>query len=597
MNKTAIGLVACLAIAILVSACQQDRYNSFNGNGDVDDSTAPIAIVNNDTVTLKEYNRALNNHGWHRQENLDTMNFKKEVLHNHLVYRSARIKAEDYPLEMTEEIQERLDDHLNGILRKMLFEKNVETRVEVTDEEVQEYYNSNQGRFYRPVEAEVAHIYFDFERTEIPNSGDMDSTALEKLRDSLTLERANEVYARLSGGQSFEKMARAFSDDKASAEKGGYFRKLNQGQLEPSLDTVIFSSIEVGKVSEPIKTEYGYHIIKVLERSGDDYAPLDNDLKEFLRNELLSTKTRAEAARYFDSLVAVSDIQYNMDFIEGNIEMSDPDWIMVMHEDDTIYYPEYEKWRDRELRKDPRIQETMIFKREIIGQIASTWMLILEARKHGYHESEEYLQAKEDFLYQEKLNKLMTQRQAKDYEPTDSQIVAYYEAHKDDFAEDRMISIQQVILEDQTTAEEVKAKLDTGANFYETALEYYPAEEEEIKKMAINLGWISKDDISPDFFNKIYKLETGEISEPIKTEWGYHIVKVLGKKGVKPLKTVRVEIRKNLMQQHKDSIEEKWSERMLEGVEIRVDKDLFNEFIFHKEWLPKPDFSKMFPRY
>ena len=173
-------------------------------------------------------------------------------------------------------------------------------------------------------------------------------------------------------------------------------------------------NLPVGQHSRPIKTEYGYHILKILERTGDDYAPLDSNLHEFLHAELVSEQTRAEAARYFDSLVAVSDIKYNMGFIEGTEELGDEDWIINMNQTDTIYYPEYKRWRDNELKKDPRIQETMIFKREIVGQIASTWMLILEARKQGYEESDEYLKAKEDFLFQEKLNILMSQRHAKD---------------------------------------------------------------------------------------------------------------------------------------------------------------------------------------
>nr|NIP41673.1 hypothetical protein [candidate division Zixibacteria bacterium]NIR63235.1 hypothetical protein [candidate division Zixibacteria bacterium]NIS17095.1 hypothetical protein [candidate division Zixibacteria bacterium]NIS45216.1 hypothetical protein [candidate division Zixibacteria bacterium]NIT53447.1 hypothetical protein [candidate division Zixibacteria bacterium] len=161
MKRNLFVIFVLLGISILITACQEDgEYANFDGKGDVDDSTAPIAIVNNDTVTLKEYNRALNNNGWHRQENLDTMNFKKEVLKDHLVYRAAKIKAHDYPLEIDEDIQARLDDHLHGLLRKMLFEKKVESHIEVTDEEVEEYYNQNLGRFYRALQAELEQIYF-----------------------------------------------------------------------------------------------------------------------------------------------------------------------------------------------------------------------------------------------------------------------------------------------------------------------------------------------------------------------------------------------------------------------------------------------------
>jgi parvulin-like peptidyl-prolyl isomerase len=219
---------------------------------------------------------------------------------------------------------------------------------------------------------------------------------------------------------------------------------------------------------------------------------------------------------------------------------------------------------------------------------------VVEARKNGYDKTERYEEAERNFIYTEKLNRLMAERHGNGYEPTDEEIEQYYLAHQDEFTEDSAISIQQLIVEDKETALKAKAEIDSGANFYMTALEYFPGEDEEIKKMSINLGWITPDEISRDFFKRIFPLEVDQISEPIKTEWGYHLVKILGKKGLMPLDNVRIDIRKKLIKTREQDMKERWEAGIIDGIKIKVDKQLLAEFVFHKDWLPKPDLSKMF---
>ncbi len=586
-----------IAVLIIITGCQQGRYKNFNGSGAVDDKTRPIAIVGDDTLSLLDYNRALNNAGWHRQENLDTMNFKTDVLTNQVVYLAARIKARDYPLVIDKNIQDRLDDHLNALLRQTLYDSMIVPRISVSQDEIEKYYNDNLSRFAIQENASLAQILFTTDRQFMHRKYGIDINSPDKVRDSIASENANMVYDKIKNGADFAEMAKMYSDDSTAGRTGGKTGVIYHGQYEASLDSVAFS-LPVDSISKPFSTSYGYHIVKVLSHQDSGYAPLDTNLIPLIKGELESDQARKTAANYFDSLIAVTNIEYNQDFINNDsAQMDSSDWVIVFNEKDTVFYPEYKKWETRELQKDPRIKVNARVRQEILYQVGNGWLLLLEARKHGYQNSEQYAKAKEDFLYQEKLNKLMSERNAGDYDPDSAEILAYYQAHPGEFAEDSAISIQQVILNNEKVAWEVKAKIDSGANFYETAMEYYPGDEDEIKQMAVNLGWIKKDEISPEFFNKIYKLEPGAVSDPIKTDWGYHVVKVLGKKGVKPLQSVRLDIRKELISQHKDEILKAWQEKMVEGINIKVDKKLLADFIFHKEWLPKPDFSKMFPQY
>jgi parvulin-like peptidyl-prolyl isomerase len=482
-------------------------------------------------------------------------------------------------------------------MRQMLYDEKIVPRISVSEKDIEDYYNSNLERFAIPENITIQQILFTTDRNAVHRIYGIAENAPEELIDSISREKAEMVYEKIKNGADFSEMAGMYSDDSASGKMGGRIGMIYRGQYEPAFDTIAFD-LPADSVSPPFKTAYGFHIIKILSHQDSGYAPLDSGVSMLVRGELEGEQARKEAARYFDSLIAVTDIVYNEDFIKddsGHYDSSD--WVIVFDQQDTVFYPEYKRWEDRELQKDPRIKINSRFRQELLYQVGNAWLLLREARTNGYQNSEKYAEAKKEFLFREKLNRLMAERNDGNYEPDSAEIEAYYRAHPEQFSEDSSISIQQVILENEQLAKEVKAKVDSGANFYETAMEYYPGEEEEIKKMAVNLGWIKKDEISPEFFNKIYKLDVGAVSEPIKTEWGYHVVKVLGKKGIKPLNTVKLDIRKALISEHKDKILKAWQERMLEGVHISIDKDLLAEFIFHKEWLPKPDLANMFPKY
>jgi len=586
-----------LAFSLPIIGCKQSRYADFQGSGTAEDKDRPLAFVGNDTITLLQFNRGLNDHGWHRADNLDTMNFKKKVLRDQIVNICARTKAHDYPLVIDQDLKDRLEDHLNSVLRSQLFEEKIKSQINISEEDVKEAYDKNLDKFAVPARANVAHILFSNYRPYLEKKYGIDDSATAEDLDEHARARLNMAMDELKKGRSYEELAREFSDDTVSGLKGGEYGFINKGDAETAFDSVAFS-LPIGEISGPVKTKYGYHLVRVLEREEPTHRPLDSNLTDAIRKELESMKTRELATAYFDSLVKTLEITYNEEFIKNMDSTFERDyWVSVIDGKDTVYAWVYYNLENREKARDPRIKIDSLVRRELLQQLSYSWLLIFDAIRNGYDQTPKYEESREDFIYKEKLSKVMSERFSKDYEPSEEECLKYFEEHKDDFVDDSAVSIQQVILENKRTAMEVKRRADSGANFYQVAMEYFPGEEEEIKKMAINLGWITPEEISRDFFNKVFRLDAGEISKPIKTKWGYHIVKVLAKKGVPSFDNVRSEIRKILVKENERKAKERWEERMMDGIEIRVDTQLLSEFIFHKEWLPKPDFSKMFPQY
>jgi peptidyl-prolyl cis-trans isomerase D len=127
--------------------------------------------------------------------------------------------------------------------------------VKVTDAEVRTFYDAHkdEDQFERPRTARLTVAY-------IPKtSGPADREA--------TLARVRALRQELVGGADFAAVARRESKD-SSAPSGGDLGTFGRGQMVPAFDTVAFS-LPVGQISEPVETEFGFHLIQVQERTGD----------------------------------------------------------------------------------------------------------------------------------------------------------------------------------------------------------------------------------------------------------------------------------------------------------------------------------------
>ncbi len=82
-----------------------------------------------------------------------------------------------------------------------------------------------------------------------------------------TEAEANDLKQRCAAGEDFADLAKAHSGC-PSGKQGGSLGQFSQGQMVPEFDAVIFSDLPLGEVSEPVKTQFGYHLIKVEQRMG-----------------------------------------------------------------------------------------------------------------------------------------------------------------------------------------------------------------------------------------------------------------------------------------------------------------------------------------
>jgi peptidyl-prolyl cis-trans isomerase D len=126
--------------------------------------------------------------------------------------------------------------------------------VEITEREIRDYYNRNREEFRRTASAQFTLAVLPKAPTAV------DTTA--------ALQRAQALRAEIVGGADFAAVAQRESADPGSAQRGGDLGSFGRGQMVPAFEEAAFS-LPVGQVSEPVQTPFGYHLIQVQQRDGD----------------------------------------------------------------------------------------------------------------------------------------------------------------------------------------------------------------------------------------------------------------------------------------------------------------------------------------
>jgi hypothetical protein len=133
--------------------------------------------------------------------------------------------------------------------------------------------------------------------------------------------------------------------------------------------------------------------------------------------------------------------------------------------------------------------------------------------------------------------------------PPDNLVKQYFNEHIDDFTVKKPLTVQHIITEDSVFGEFIRDQAMAGVDFIELAKQYYPGEP-SVRADLANLGDIGPEDVSPEFYQAALLTPVGEVSHPIKTKYGYHIIKVLRRADSVTVDQVRHKIVPILRERH-----------------------------------------------
>lgn len=155
----------------------------------------------------------------------------------------------------------------------------IRARTSVSPEDVRRHYEDNQQQYSTPEQVRASHILLETEGK--------DEAEVEK--------RAKELLAKARGGADFAKLATENTDEEAGKTRGGDLDFFGKGQMVPEFEKVAFA-MEPGQISDVVKTQFGYHIIKLTDKRAATTRPL-TEVQGQIEEQLKWERAQAEAER------------------------------------------------------------------------------------------------------------------------------------------------------------------------------------------------------------------------------------------------------------------------------------------------------------
>ncbi|MDQ0244128.1 foldase protein PrsA [Bacillus fengqiuensis] len=167
-----------------------------------------------------------------------------------------------------------LADVKKDLSLNLIIEKLLESRISVTEEEMTTYFDENKESFATAEQVKASHILVE------------DGATAKKVKD------------KLAGGEDFSALAKEYSTDTTTKEQGGDLGFFAKGEMVAEFEEAAFS-LNPNEISEPVKTEYGYHIIKLVEKQEAKEANYEESKSE-IKEQLISEKMQTEYATWLE---------------------------------------------------------------------------------------------------------------------------------------------------------------------------------------------------------------------------------------------------------------------------------------------------------
>lgn len=241
-----------------------------------------LATVNGTNITERDMEIAMTRFPKENQAYFASEQGQEQLLEQLISFELLYKHANDLNLQESEDFKSQLEIMKKDLLIQSVV-KNVLDKITVSEEAAREFYDNNTEMFNTGESVSAKHILIESE------------------------EKANEIKEKIEQGLSFEDAAKEFSTCPSSSQ-GGNLGNFTRGRMVPEFENAAFE-LNIGEVSSPVKTQFGYHIIKVEEKleptiksfeevkdsiignltnqnQNDAYIKLINELKEKYKVEI-----------------------------------------------------------------------------------------------------------------------------------------------------------------------------------------------------------------------------------------------------------------------------------------------------------------------
>ena len=228
-----------------------------------------LAVVAGEKITEKELNAFLQTVPEQQRAYISNPQFREQALEQLIALHLFAKDGEDMKLYETEEFQSVIANARKDILAQMAMRETMKD-VTVAEEELKAYYDANSDHFQKGETVNAKHILVDSE------------------------EKCNEILKSIQNGEVAFEVAAQQNSTCPSGQKGGDLGVFGKGQMVKEFEEAAFAA-EIGAVVGPVKTQFGYHLIKVEAKNEASVMPFE-EAREKIRRTLLTQKQNAAYA-------------------------------------------------------------------------------------------------------------------------------------------------------------------------------------------------------------------------------------------------------------------------------------------------------------
>ena len=202
-------------------------------------------------------------------------------------------------LESVGQSEKSLNEQVGKMMQqRQWFEGKIGKTAEVTDADAKKFYDENKAEFEAPEQVKASHILFMVKKDDAQDKVDKQ------------LEKAKAAAARAKKGEDFTALAKELSEEPGAKESGGDLGFFAKDRMVPEFADASFG-MKPGDISEPVRTQFGWHVIKVEDRKAAGTTPFE-EVKDQLTAYLKADKQRKAAADVVKALRQDAKIENNL---------------------------------------------------------------------------------------------------------------------------------------------------------------------------------------------------------------------------------------------------------------------------------------------
>lgn len=229
------------------------------------------------------------------QAKVENITIKNSDIENIMTKIKANFKSHEHFIDVIKKEGDTEETLHEKIVDDLLLKSYIDTHFgKVTEEDeaqIKKYYEENKNMFKKDVQVEASHILFD----------------------TKDVKKANEIREEILNGLDFAEAAKKYSKC-PSGENGGNLGYFGKGQMVPEFEKAAFSA-PLGVITEPVKTQFGYHLILVTDKT-DSKIPDFEEIKEGLTEHFRQSKITYEMGRVAEELRKNFEVKIDEEILE-----------------------------------------------------------------------------------------------------------------------------------------------------------------------------------------------------------------------------------------------------------------------------------------